>query len=167
LQLFFITHGSANSNFGAEFVYVIDLFRLWCPLVSVGCWILEFSRLPLLSCFGASANISVIVPVVLFASKHVKHDVCLICGFLQSLDKRKVVVLMDELCSVVLSAQILCYALKKLVLARAVVTNMANFSVVVAVRGGSEASVNMLAYSLSRALWEAQAAVGVKFASLE
>ncbi|XXM93551.1 hypothetical protein AAHH88_00295 [Candidatus Hodgkinia cicadicola] len=106
---------------------------------------MEFSRLPLLKCFGASARVSVIVPVILFASKHVKRDVCLICGFLQSLNKRRLVILMDELCSVVLSAQALRYTLKKLALAKAGVVNMVNSSVVAAVRGGSEDWVNTLA----------------------
>ncbi|XXM93369.1 MAG: hypothetical protein AAI946_00330 [Candidatus Hodgkinia cicadicola] len=155
MRLFFIGHGSASSI--SEFMYIVDLFRIRHPWVDVRYWILEFSKLTLTSCFGGCARVCVVVPVMLFSSKHVKYDLCVILGFLQGLNKLGIMLLSSELCSVLLTTKLIAQLIKTLMLNNTALDlsrNLTNSIVVTIFRGGSSLKVNALSYLLSRTLWE-------------
>ncbi|AUG91464.1 Sirohydrochlorin cobaltochelatase [Candidatus Hodgkinia cicadicola] len=155
LRLFFVGHGSANASAASEFAYVVDLFRLSHLWIDVRCWVLEFGKLSLASCFGASVRICVIAPVMLFSSRHVKYDLCTVTGFLQSLNKFGVVLLAIELCSVLLTTKIIARLINALTIGSAILDgSWINSIAVMVFRGGSELGANTLAHSLTRAVWE-------------
>ncbi len=76
---------------------------------------LEFSKLTLVSCFGAPVKICIIAPVMLFNSKHIKYDLCTVAGFLQNLNKFGVVLLAVELCSVLLTTKLIARLVSALI----------------------------------------------------
>ncbi|AUG34013.1 Sirohydrochlorin cobaltochelatase [Candidatus Hodgkinia cicadicola] len=155
LRLFFIGHGSANVSSVSEFVYVVDLFRLCHLWIDVRCWVLEFSKLTLVSCFGMSVKICIIAPVMLFNSKHVKYDLCTVAGFLQNLNKFGVVLLAVGLCSVLLTTKLIARLVSALIASDSTLDgNWINSVAFMVFRGGSELGVNALAHSLTRVVWE-------------
>ncbi len=111
---------------------------------------MEFGKLALVSGFDSSAKVSLIVPVMLFSSGHVKRDVCVISNFLQTVGKRNLIAVLSEACAGVVSAPLI----GALVRHAASAFKLTNCLLVLVCRGGSDSKVNALAYSLKRSLWE-------------
>ncbi|MGP1922225.1 MAG: sirohydrochlorin chelatase [Candidatus Hodgkinia cicadicola] len=149
LFIFFIGHGSLDPSASAEFIYIVDLFRRFHPTLNVGFWLLEFGRSLLITSFKPKANVTVVIPLMLFPSQHVKHDVALVCNYLQSLNKRSLIVTLSTPCACLLSAPIVSSMLRR-------VPNPPNYhasSLIVVGRGGDLAA-NTAAYYVTRLIWE-------------
>ncbi|XXN19793.1 MAG: hypothetical protein AAJB65_00290 [Candidatus Hodgkinia cicadicola] len=117
-------------------------------------WLLEFSKLPLSKCFKLSKRICVLVPVVLFDSKHIKLDLCVLSRFLQSTRKASVVLLVGGLYSVLISAKLMSKILRTFLVRFKLQLDIINLIIINVFRGGSELKLNSLAYFNSRVLWE-------------
>ncbi|XXN13671.1 MAG: hypothetical protein AAI902_00335 [Candidatus Hodgkinia cicadicola] len=92
---------------------------------------------------------------MLFNSKHIKYDLCTVTGFLQNLNKFGVVLLANELCSLLLTTKLIARLVNALITGNAVLdSNLINSVAVMIFRGGSELGANALAHSLARVLWE-------------
>ncbi|XXM90188.1 hypothetical protein AADW59_00350 [Candidatus Hodgkinia cicadicola] len=156
MRVFFIGHGSASVGSISEFVYVVDLFRIRHNWVEVCYWILEFSGLPLITCFGTYAGICVMVPIMLFSSKHVKRDLCIVCGFLQRLNKLAVILLINDMCLELITLKLVEGLFKPLIISGRfeLSRNLVGLIVCLVFRGSSDFNSNALAFFLSRALWE-------------
>ncbi|MGP1914541.1 MAG: sirohydrochlorin chelatase [Candidatus Hodgkinia cicadicola] len=150
LYVFFIGHGSMNPSTSAEFIYIVDLFRRFHPTVNVGFWLIEFGRSLLSTSFKPKTNVTIVIPLMLFPSQHVKHDVALICNYLQSLNKRNLIVALSTPCACLLSAPIVSAMLRRIVNS----SNYHSSSLVIVGRGGDLAA-NIAAYSVTRLIWEA------------
>ncbi|MGP1922951.1 MAG: sirohydrochlorin chelatase [Candidatus Hodgkinia cicadicola] len=150
LYVFFVGHGSLNPSTSAEFVYIVDLFRQFHPTINVGFWLIEFGRSLLSASFKPKTNITIVVPLMLFPSQHVKHDVALICNHLQSLNKRSLIVALSTPCACLLSAPIVSAMLR-----RVVNTSNHRSSCLIVVGRGGDLTANIAAHSVARLIWEA------------
>ncbi|MGP1916296.1 MAG: sirohydrochlorin chelatase [Candidatus Hodgkinia cicadicola] len=150
LYVFFIGHGSLNPSATAEFVYIVDLFRQFHPTVNVGFWFIEFGRSLLSTSFKPKSNITIIIPLMLFPSQHVKHDVALICNYLQSFNKRNLIVALSTPCACLLS-----FPIVSAILRRVVNTSNCHSSSLIIVGRGGDLSANIAAHSVARLIWEA------------
>ncbi|WP_192573231.1 sirohydrochlorin chelatase [Candidatus Hodgkinia cicadicola] len=150
--MFFLGHGSYKIGTTAEFMYIVDLFKTLHPFIGTGFWLLEFGKVQLTDRFDFRFDINIIVPMMLFNSKHVKYDVCLICNFLQSKLKTKLVILITNPCSDLLNVKLICKFFNRCIINR----NFGSSSniLVLASRGSSDVHSNSQVYLINRILWE-------------
>ncbi|MFP3038067.1 MAG: sirohydrochlorin chelatase [Candidatus Hodgkinia cicadicola] len=128
----------------------MDSFRKLHFLFKTGYWVLEFGKLALLTSFINCAEISLIVPVMIFSSNHTKHDVCVVSNFLQASAKHYLVAVLAGICTDVISAALVCSLLKQ----ASVHSRFTNCLLVLICRGGSDSKANSLPYSIKRCVWE-------------
>ncbi|MFP3039584.1 MAG: sirohydrochlorin chelatase [Candidatus Hodgkinia cicadicola] len=150
MYLFFIGHGGKRAESIAEFVYLVDSFKKLHFLFKTGYWVLEFGKLALLTSFVNCAEISLIVPIMIFSSNHTKHDVCVVSNFLQVFVKRNLVAVLTGICTDVVSAALVCSLLKQ----ASAHSRFTNCWLVLVCRGGSDSKSNSLSYSIKRCIWE-------------
>ncbi|MFP3038946.1 MAG: sirohydrochlorin chelatase [Candidatus Hodgkinia cicadicola] len=148
--VFFIGHGSPNPSSSAEFLYVVDLFRRSHLSIDVGFWLLEFGRLPLPFSTISQARVTLIVPLILFPSEHVKHDIALVSNYLQSLNKRNLFIVLSIPCSSMVSASVVSAILRRLTS----ITPNFRSSVLLMVGRGSDAATNAAVHFTTRMVWE-------------
>ncbi|PIM96512.1 Sirohydrochlorin cobaltochelatase [Candidatus Hodgkinia cicadicola] len=152
LYLFFLGHGSYKIGTTAEFMYIVDLFKALHPFIETGFWLLEFGKIQLTNKFNFRFDINIIVPMMLFNSKHIKYDVCSICNFLQSKLKPKLVILVTNPCSDLLNVKLICKFLNRYKINRSFGTS--SNILVLACRGSSDVHSNLQVYRINRILWE-------------
>ncbi len=154
IYLFYLGHGSNRLSAIAEFVYIVDLFKKMHPHIETGYWMLEFGKTLLVNNFKFGFNINLIVPIMLFSSKHIKYDVCMICNFLQSRLKSKLVIIVIGPCINLLNAKLICALLKQSMFCKCFSPRISTTMLILVCRGGSDINANALAYSIARLIWE-------------
>ncbi|PIM95721.1 Sirohydrochlorin cobaltochelatase [Candidatus Hodgkinia cicadicola] len=152
IYIFFLGHGSNEIGTTAEFIYIVDLFKILHPCTETGFWLLEFGKIPLKTSFNFRFDINIIVPMMIFSSKHIKNDVCILCNYLQSLLKKKIIIMIKNPCSNLLNIKLICKFLDRCKANKNFKTSTS--TLVLAFRGGSDIQSNSQAYLLSRLLWE-------------
>ncbi|PIM94998.1 Sirohydrochlorin cobaltochelatase [Candidatus Hodgkinia cicadicola] len=150
--LFFLGHGSYKIGTTAEFMYIVDLFKALHPFIGTGSWLLEFGKVQLIDRFDFRFDINIVVPMMLFNSKHLKYDVCSICNFLQSKLKTKLVILITNPCLDLLNVRLICRLLSRCIINRNFGTS--SNTLILACRGSSDVHSNSQVYLINRILWE-------------
>ncbi|MFP2998130.1 sirohydrochlorin chelatase [Candidatus Hodgkinia cicadicola] len=153
MYIFFIGHGSSKLAAISEFLYIVDLFKIFHPRIKVGCWLLEFGKVQLTDSFKPLSGISLIIPIMLLNSKHIKYDICVICNYLQL--KFKVdIILIIGICSNILNTKLVCNLIKQKLLSYQNKININTNMLVLVYRGGSDISANALSHLIGRLIWE-------------
>ncbi len=88
--------------------------------------------------------------MMLFSSKHIKNDICLICNYLQSQLKTKIVIMIKDPCSNLLHVKLICKLLNQCRTGSYFKTSTS--MLILACRGGSDIHSNSQAYLISRLL---------------
>ncbi len=152
MQVVFVCHGSKDITSVAEFLYLVDLFKMRHTFIKVGYWIMEFSKVSFRKCACFIESIIMIVPIIMCNSGHIKKDICVLCNSLQLCFNKKSFLCVQCLYLWILNVKSLCFLLKSLIRHNSL--NCVRTVVLLVARGASDIEFNIWVHGIAKAVWE-------------